>query len=425
MTLSRQSSAVSRHLPVTGLDGDKIAFWRFARDVGWIRLAQMGRFSMTNLAKMLGTGLFSCALIALQGCHPEVVGVTASIVGSMITSPRPDRLLNYEIELTTGADTLVFKGSTPCDHEARVLGPGSRHYYKTNNKYAYLKKDGREWILEGIDCQAGIEGREFGHYRLFKVKNDREAQLYFVRPGGKFRVTRAEFDSHVTIGTSRIATLDKYDGGPYFYRKYILNELTPTLSKLLHAAQEPTIVRRELFCKDPGGQEPTMDTNAFRRILFEENLKQRVDTIEEGYLRRTADGSGWELQPSDDVFVPLDVSTLVRFEPTDGSPKRLHANCLRVFLDGIGRPFEVDGQGWAYIYLPGERALISIKTLAYPELLLRNTSERNWKSCSLPSSLPKTTTGILFNNIPDAQSLLRVNLDGTASCTQIVRLGMP
>lgn len=382
------------------------------------------------MKQILSAVSVSFAVIALQGCHPEAVVQTVAITAGIVTSPRPDRLLNYEIEITTGDDILLFKGSTPCDHQANVLGPGKVHTYRTNNKYAYLKKGGQEWILEGIDCNAGIEGREYGQYRLFKVMNDREAQLYFVTRDGRFRVTRANFDSHVTIGTSRIATLEKYNAGPYAYRKIIFNELPPTLGSLLRNVEKPTVVRAmSLLCWEPGGNEPTLDVTAYRKIIFEENLRQRIDRVEEGYLRRSSDGSGWELQASDDLFVPLDVSTLVRVGIEEDTHKRLHANCLRVFVSGVHHPFVVDYgamfMGGAYIYIPTERALIKISTIVYPEQLLRGTGEGTvWVPCSRPASLPKMTTGIVFNNTPTNGSMLRVNPDGTASCGTVPRLNL-
>lgn len=300
----------------------------------------------------------------LQGCGPGlVVGASAYSVANT----RPDRLLTYEIDVQLDNRVLAFTGSTHCEHEVVLpQGLGSPHHYSTNDRYAHLKQEGEQWILEGIDCNSALQGIPRENYRLFRQKSDKDAELFFVTKDGPVKVTRTSFDSRVTVGSKEIRKLARYNVGPYAFQKTFLKDLPPPLDTLLASRKDVTVVRTfaSLLCRNPDGKEPVLDVDQYRMLLA--RLNMNVARVEKGYLVQNS-ARTWELGSSQHFYGPFDVTT---WEP-DG--RNWHPSfdpslvtCLPISVSGATVLLHANA-GAALVYIPNEKAIFTIQPLRHPQ----------------------------------------------------------
>jgi hypothetical protein len=314
------------------------------------------------------------SLPLLQACELGL-GVGASAYS--VANSRPDRLLTYEIDVQLDDRVLVFNGSTHCEHEVILpQGVGSPHHYSTNDRYAYLNQKGEQWILEGIDCNSALHGIPRENYRLYKQKNDKDAELFFVTKDGPVKVTRTIFDSRVTVGSKDIKKLPRYNVGPYAFRKTFLKDLPPPLDTLLASRKDVTVVRTfaSLLCRNPDGNEPVLDVDQYRMLLA--RLNMNVVRVETGYLVLKASARTWELRPSQQFYGPLDVTT---WEP-DG--RNWHPSfdpslvtCLPISLSGANVLLHANA-GAGLVYIPNEKAIFTIQPLRHPHQPIRDARGR-------------------------------------------------
>jgi hypothetical protein len=299
-----------------------------------------------------------------------IVGVVVLVVGYGVGF-RPDQLLTYEIEVQLENRMLAFSGSTHCEHEIN-LGPGNPHRYSTNDRYSYLNQNGEQWILEGIDCHFAVHAIPRENYRLFKVKNDNDAELFFVTKDGPIKVTRTAFDARITVGSKEIKTLSKYNVGPYAFQKIFLKDLPPPLDTLLASRKEVTVVRTfgSLLCRSPDGSDPVLDVDQYRMLTT--HVSKNIAGVEKGYLVLRNPTRKWELRSSQNAYGPLDVTT---WEP-DG--RNWHpsfdpslVSCLPISVLG-GTVLLNANAGAALVYIPTERAILTIQPLRHPHQLIRD-----------------------------------------------------
>jgi hypothetical protein len=314
-------------------------------------------------------------LLSLPLLHGCALGFVAGMSAYAATKTRPDRLLAYEIDIQLENRVLTFSGSTHCEHEVHLEGLNP-HHYSTNDRYAHLDHNGERWILEGIDCHRALHGRPQENYRLFKVRNDKDSQLFFVEKDGPIKVTRAKFDSRVTIGSKESKTLPRYNVGPYAFQKLFLEDLPPPLGALLANHKEITVVRTfaSLGCRKPDGSEPVLDASQYRMLIA--NLPSSVARVEKGYLVLRDAERAWDLRFSRNAYGPLDVTT---WEP-DGRNRHASfdpslATCLAINLYGVTVHLHALA-GAALVYIPAEKAIFTIQPLRHPRQLERDQGSR-------------------------------------------------
>ena len=206
-------------------------------------------------------------LLCLPLLHACGFGYVAGKTAYGVANSRPDQLLTYEIDVKLENRVLTFNGSTHCEHKVILpQGPGSPHRYFTNDRYAHINQNGEQWILEGIDCDSALHGIPKENYRLFKLKNDKDAELFFVTKDGPIKVAKTNFDSRVTVGSKEIKTLSGYNVGPYAFQKVFVKDLPPPLDTLLASRTEVTVVRTfaSMLCRSP--HEPVLDVEQYRKL---------------------------------------------------------------------------------------------------------------------------------------------------------------
>jgi hypothetical protein len=295
----------------------------------------------------------------------------AGMYGYAIANARPDRLLTYEIDIQLDRRVLTFKGSTHCEHAVNI-GPGRPDRYSTNNRFTYLTQDGQQWILDGIDCDLALHGTPRENYRLFEVRSDKDANLFFVTKDSPFRIIKTDFHSRVTVGSKDVQNLGKYNVGPYAFQKIFLKELPPPLDTLLATSKDVTVIRTfaSLLCRSPDGSEPVLDRDQFRGLVA--SIRHYVTAVEEGPLARRDSTGLWELRPSNDLFGPLDVTT---WEP-DG--RNWHSSfdpslvtCLPISISGVSVLLHANA-GSALVYIPSEKAILTVRAVRSPNQLVRH-----------------------------------------------------
>lgn len=280
--------------------------------------------------------------------------------------------LTYEIDVQLEDRVLVFSGSTHCRHQFILpAGIGSVHRYSTTDRYAYLNQNGQQWILEGIDCAAAMDGKPLESFRLFKPKNDRDAELFLVTKDGPYKVTRTSFDWRATIRSQKTRTPPRYNAGPYRFQKTFITELPPPLDTLLASRQHTSVVRSyiSLQCRGPDGSEPALDAKLFAQLRAE--LSERVIGTETGILAMESTTQTWELRKDRSAYGPLDVTT---WEP-DNESMRFHdpmlSKCLPISIAGVTLTLHALA-GTALVYIPSEKAIFTIQPLRNPQQLSRD-----------------------------------------------------
>ncbi len=282
-----------------------------------------------------------------------------------------NQLLTYEIDVQLEDRVLAFSGTTYCRHQFILpVGIGSVHSYSATDRYAFLNQNGQQWILEGIDCAAAMDGRPLESIRLFKQKNDKDAELFFVTKDGPIKVTRTSFDWRATIGSHKVQTPPRYNAGPYRFQKTFLKELPPSLDTLLASRQHTTVVRSyiSLQCRGPDGSEPVLDADLFAQLRAE--LGGRVIRSETGILAMDSSARTWELRTDRSPYGPLDVTT---WEP-DSESMRSHdpmlSKCLTISIAGATVTLHALA-GSALVYIPSEKAIFTLQPLRNPYQLSR------------------------------------------------------
>jgi hypothetical protein len=127
------------------------------------------------------------------------MGALAGMGVEQAAHARPDRSLEYDLEITTTDNrTLVFKGTTECPHRSTTMGAG----YRTDTPETMITVDGEKWILSGIDCHNEIVDKGQRRFVLYKIVDDHVAKTYFVAPGGSASLTKISVESSIAILSS-------------------------------------------------------------------------------------------------------------------------------------------------------------------------------------------------------------------------------
>lgn len=250
----------------------------------------------------------------------------------------PDQYMHYRLAFDVEQlGSLVFEGKTLCVHEAHVHG----EIFHTKNTRAPLRALGRDWLLDGISCDALHRDHFKPQYTLYEIAGADLARVRYVAEFGAARITRAEFRwgekqdwpaSWRSTPVSKRPGNVRYAAGPFAYQKLRLSE---RLSFLPQSGEPVRIHSTHASCNgqpttQPDDKGPTLalDMPQWRSVLQAVRL---ASVVEKGYLRFVATDQTWIMDASITGKMPLDAVQLPGWEDADPSNWRA---CLNLKVSG-------------------------------------------------------------------------------------------
>jgi len=338
----------------------------------------------------------------LLGCEGALyVAAHAGMAASALLQARPDRKLEYLIEIeTVDQEKLVFSGATECAHAVRIP-TGAR--YSTKTRSSAITRNGVRWILDGIDCQNEIVEKQDRRYRLYKETDEQQAKVYLISAGLSGRIVRASFDSSIWfISKSTPDSFERFGYGPYLYQKLFI--LYPPAA--MRAYKEPVVVYQE---RSTCGQQNELGVS-FNAEEFNWNFlkSMRFSAVEEGFLEYRSNEHAWTTKAGIDPTMPFDVAR--RAPPSDG--------CVRLLIGGKTYVVHQASLG-AFLYVPAESAYYRIAPV-WDNVIKRYVTDESdsWKQCAKPQGRENFERGTMYLTDPGTDSfrVARQNPDGSFSC---------